>query len=208
MVAALKAKCKSIGTRSLLTRVLIGGISGWLTQGDQFVLSSDKFPHDVHRLIRHQNEVGRRHVFLGRFCFEWSHLQDEFYSRTLEPRGKNAWTGTRWQVSIIGEMWDQWRLFWNLRNQELHGATVSQQAIAEVRNIQRDLRDIYDKKALMEPNVQELLYSDMNAHVDKPPWFNRNWLAIHGPLAKASIKRARDKAIHGVKSIRQYFSQR
>jgi hypothetical protein len=152
--------------------------------------------------------VGWRHVFLGRFCLEWCHLQDEFYSRTSEARGKNAWTGLRWQVSVIGEIWDQWRVLWNLRNHELHGATVSQQATAEIRNIQRDLRDIYDKKALMEPNVQELLYADMNAHMDKPPWFNRNWLAIHGPLAKASIKRARDKAIQGVKSIRQYFSPR
>jgi hypothetical protein len=57
------------------------------------------------------------------------------------------------------------------------------------------------KKALMEPSVQELFHDNVTEHLNKPNWFNKNWLAIHGPLAKASIKRVREKAIGGVKAI-------
>ena len=119
-----------------------------------------------------------------------------------------ARTGQRWQVSIIGELWDQWRCLWNIRNQERHGATISQQMQAEFQDVLRDLRDIYDKKPLMEPSIQKLLYPEVTDHLEKSTWFNKNWIAIHGPLAKASIKRAQERAIQGVRSIRQYFSTR
>ena len=164
------------------------------------------FPSEVHRLIRHQNTVGWRHLFLGRFCLEWSDLQDAFYLRKNDTQSQKARTGHRWQVLVIGEIWDQWRHLWLLRNKELHGATLQQQAISAYRDVQRDLRDLYDNKVLMEPSVQELLYQDVTVHMNKPTWFNRNWLAIHGPLAKASIKRAREKAIKGVRSIRHYVT--
>ncbi len=40
----------------------------------------------------------------------------------------------------------------------------------------------------------------------KPLWYNKNLLAIHGPLFKASLKRDKEKAIRGLRSIRQYFA--
>ena len=38
--------------------------------------------------------------------------------------------------------------------------------------------------------------------------YNKNWLAVYGPLVKMSIKRAKAQAIQGVKSIRHYFGAR
>ena len=208
MVKTLEKKCKELNTRPLLQRVLLAGITGWLHSGDQFRLEATNYSPEVHRLIRSQNEVGWRQLFLGRFCLDWSTLQDDFYSRSRGTNHMTASTGQRWQVSIIGELWDQWRCLWNIRNQELHGATISQQMQAEFQDVLRDLRDIYDKKPLMEPSIQELLYPEVTDHLEKSTWFNKNWIAIHGPLAKASIKRAQERAIQGVRSIRQYFSTR
>ena len=37
---------------------------------------------------------------------------------------------------------------------------------------------------------------------------NQNWIAIHGPLVKHSAKKAKDRAIAGVRSIRHYFGHR
>ncbi len=45
--------------------------------------------------------------------------------------------------------------------------------------------------------VQKLLFPEVTDHLSKPNWFNKNWLAIHAPLVKACIKRARDTAIGG-----------
>ena len=78
----------------------------------------------------------------------------------------------------------------------------------EREEVERTLRDIYDMRAQMELSVQQLLCQNITTHFAKPLWYNKNWLAIHGPLVKQSIKRAKKKAIQGVRSIRQYFIQR
>ena len=96
------------------------------------------------RLIRQQNAAGWRQLFLGRFCLEWSDIQDDYYARERDCQQKNKQTGNRWQVAVIGELWDQWHLLWNSRNKDLHGETQNQQRTAEHRNIHRDLRELYD----------------------------------------------------------------
>ena len=179
---AVQAKCTLLGTRPILQRALLTGITGWLQFGDSYTLDPSTFPLAIHRLLRHQNEVGWRQIFLGRFCLEWSDMQDAYYARKFDKPNPKAMTGHRWQVQVIGEIWDQWRHVWTLRNHNLHGATASEKALAEHRDIHRDLRDLYDNKALMEPSVQELLYPHVTDHLEKPTWFNKNWLAIHGPL--------------------------
>jgi hypothetical protein len=72
--------------------------------------------------------------------------------------------------------------------------------------VERTLTDIYDLRNQMEPSVQSLLHRDISAHFSKTTAYNKNWLAVYGPLVKASVKRAKAKAIQGVKSIRHYFA--
>jgi hypothetical protein len=164
------------------------------------------YPSCVHRAICQQNLIGWQHLFLGRFSYEWSDIQDAFYAthhrKTGTPKRR---TGQRWQVAVIGHIWTQWKIIWASRNQDLHGTTAQQQRTALARDLRRDLRDIYDVKNQLEPSVQELLLADLETHLQKPNWVNRTWLAIHAPLIKASLKSVRDKAITGMKSIRQYF---
>jgi hypothetical protein len=111
---------------------------------------------------------------------------------------------------MIGEVvWAQWFILWEMRNKDLHGANESMRARVECEEVERTLRDVYDTRAQMEPSVQQLLCQDITTHFAKPLWYNKNWLAIHGPaLVKQCIKRAKKKAIQGVRSIRQYFTQR
>ena len=118
-------------------------------------------------------------------------------------------SGARWQKEIINEIWSQWFLVWEMRNTDLHGTNESTRVRAEREETERKLRDIYDLREQMEPSVQQLLLcKDLADHFAKPLWFNKNWLAIHGPLVKKSVQRARKKAIQGVRSIRQYFTKR
>jgi hypothetical protein len=92
-----------------------------------------------------------------------------------------------------------------MRNKELHGADSRSQAQAERRVVERTLIDIYDIRNQMEPSVQQLLHRDITEHFSKTMAYNKNWLAVYGPLIKMSIKTAKDKAIQGVKSLRHYF---
>ena len=119
-------------------------------------------------------------------------------------KGKKHRTGQRWQTAIIGELWTQWFTLWEARNSDLHGATESLQARAEREEVERSLRDIYDMRDRVEPSVQKLLCQDITNHFAKPLWFNKNWLAIHGPLVRQSVRNAKKKAIQGVRSTPGY----
>ena len=117
-------------------------------------------------------------------------------------------TGQRWQTTIIGVLWEQWYLVWALRNGELHGATETAKSRAITTEVHRELRDLYDQRNQMEPNVQELLFETLEEHYEQPTWVTWNWLSMNSTTMQASIKRARRRAITGVQSLRKYFSTR
>ncbi len=81
------------------------------------------------------------------------------------------------------------------------------QAQAEQREIERQLSDVYDLRPQMEPSVRQLLHRDLTEHLSKTVAYNKNWLSVYGPLVKQSIKRAKAKAIQGVKAITHYFEK-
>ena len=146
--------------------------------------------------------------FLGRFCVDWSDIQEAYYATMINSKEGKKRSGQRWQHSVISEIWSQWFLLWEMRNKDLHGATENARTRAAREEVERTLRDLYDLREQMEPSVQQLLCQDLAEQFEKPLWYNKNWLAVHGPLIKQSIKRAKKKAIQGVRSIRQYFTPR
>ena len=63
----------------------------------------------------------------------------------------------RWQVAaIIGILWYQWRLLWEARNKDLHGADARQRALAKTRDVNRDLRNFNDVEDRLDPHVQQV----------------------------------------------------
>jgi hypothetical protein len=207
LLASLKGELITLQTRPLLVQILMAAISGWLEcNHEQFTFDPTPYPHAFRRAIQQQNSIGWQHVFQGRFSHEWSDIQDGFYASHHDHTGTpQRRTGQRWQVAVIGVLWKQWKVLWASRNQDLHGTTAMQQCRALSRALQRDLRDVYDLKDQLEPSVRALLLTDLETHLQKPTWVNRMWLDIHAPIVTASVKRAREKAIQGTKSIRHYF---
>lgn len=203
----LECEGKILNTRPIILKVLLDAVRGWFARpDDDYHIDPGQYPPEVRRLIHHQNLIGWKQVFLGRFSSAWSNVQDDFYAQKIQSNDSpKRRTGQRWQISIISIIWKQWQLLWSQRNHNLHGKDETQQQRALTQTIRRD---IYDVASQLEPSVRALLHADISTHLEKPNWFNQNWLAIHAPLIKASLKRAREKAIVGVKSIRQYFGQR
>jgi hypothetical protein len=67
---------------------------------------------------------------------------------------------------------------------------------------------MYDFRAHMEPSVQELLCAEVSDHFGMTVKYNQNWIAVHGPLVQLSIRRTKEKAIQGVRSIQQFLLPR
>jgi hypothetical protein len=214
MVKALDNKCVALNTHPELRTTLITGINQWMQWMDRsndsdFKMNTTKSTSPIiARLILQQNDIGWKQVFLGRFCHIWSDVQEAHYVTTINADKRKKRTGLQWQKAIIGELWSQWFILWELRNKDQHGSTESTRARTEREEVERTLRDIYDLREQMEPSVQQLLCRDVTDHFVKPLWFNKNWLAVHGTLVKKSVRRAKKKAIQGVRSIRQYFTTR
>lgn len=206
MIANVSEKCKSLRTRPLLLRVLRDAMIKWGNQQHpDITLNPNEYPSDVHRLIRQQNEIGWKQIWLGRFSAEWSDLQDSFYTRKQTREKTLKMTGQRWQVALIGMIWDQWRVIWESRNQDLHGADTIHRQEAEAREVRRDLRDLYDQRSRVDPHVQALFHENIGTHYAKPNWVNRNWIAIHAPIVKENLKSVAIRAKAGVRSIREYL---
>ena len=208
-LVAVETKSEKLGTRPALKRVLLAGINGWLdSNNNAFVLDPAQFHFELKQVIAKQNQIGWNQFFLGRFCWEWSDVQDAYYAVQRAQGKKNKHTGARWQTAIIGELWKQWDVVWEARNKDVHGsdATARQQAIT--RKVRRDLRALYDSRNHMEPREQALLFDILEAHMEQPTWVIKNWMAIHVPGIKASIRQAQLRATTGVRSLQQYFGPR
>ena len=209
MLRNLARKCEELGTMPRLKQLLLQAIGDWTlhtsSDDNEFTVHMLDAPLSIRRLLHQQNAIGWDHFLLGRFSSEWGALQDEYYARQARVTETKRQTGQRWQIAIIGTIWQQWFLLWELRNKDLHGADARSKALAEQRVVDRMLIDIYDFRNQMEPSVRQLLHQDITDHFSKTVTYNENWLAVYGPLVKMSIKRAKAKAIQGVKSIRHYF---
>lgn len=209
MLEAIKDTCDKWNTRPLLRDILVEGIREWLESPDPDDYNLDQSSYDdahLCQMIHQQNNIGWKHLFLGRFTWGWSDVQDAYYVSRPDYNQKKCRTGSAWQVAIISCLWDQWYLLWECRNQALHGATKQQTALIERQNAQRTLRELYALRNHYEPSVRDLLMADIRDHEVKPTWHLKAWLAIHEPVLRASYTRARKLAISGMRSLRQYWT--
>lgn len=213
MVKVVARKCDDLHTMPRLKAILLQALQEWcLHSNDEapYQLSAPRTaPAAIRRLVVYQqNAIGWEHVFLGRFSSKLSYLQDEYYARRAHSIDTTRQTGLRWQIALISTLWNQWFLLWAIRNQSLHGADSKTRTQAERREVDRMLVDIYDVRNQMEPSIQQLLCQDITEHFTKSVSYNKNWLAVYGPLVRQSIQRAKLKAIQGVKSIKSYFGSK
>ena len=187
--------------------ILVQGVLGWLawTGETEFQLPPDLYDDAYRRLILNQNAIGWKHIFLGRFAWDWADSQDDYYATHPGLNPKKRRSGERWQVAIISLLWEQWYELWRARNQDVHGADATKQAAIERRDLLRTLRSLYEKRNLYEPSAQELLMKDIRDHESLSTKQIKNWLAINVPVLQISYRRAKKIAIAGMKSIRHYF---
>jgi hypothetical protein len=177
---------------------------------EDIFLSPFLFPLEVRQVMLHQNTIGWRQVFNGRFATAWSTVQDDFQERqeTAENiRKRQRMKGKQWQKRFIVEIWKQWTVLWKTRNEMVHGKSLITRTEANRRNTESALRLVYDSKEQLETAVQRLLFPEVHDHIQQHPTYTtRNWLQINGPVLRESLRRAKRRAVAGVRSIRSYFA--
>jgi hypothetical protein len=175
-------------------------------------LSPILFPSDVRQVIIQQNKIGWRQVFNGRFAMAWASVQADFTARqvqrsTANTKNQQRKKGKQWQKKFITEIWKQWFILWKQRNELVHGTTQSTRQDAIRRTAAAELRAIYDTKEQLEPEAQGLLFQEVQDHIQRhQPQTTRNWLHTNAPILRESLRRAKRRAIAGVRSIRSYFA--
>jgi hypothetical protein len=175
-------------------------------------LSPILFPSDVRQVIIQQNKIGWRQVFNGRFAMAWASVQADFTARqvqrsTANTKNQQRKKGKQWQKKFITEIWKQWFILWKQRNELVHGTTQSTRQDAIRRTAAAELRAIYDTKEQLEPEAQGLLFQELQDHIQRhQPQTTRNWLHTNAPILRESLRRAKRRAIAGVRSIRSYFA--
>ena len=200
--------CRTTQTDSELQTLLRTSLEMWFSDFEtEPLLQTHQFSPRLHRLIQQQNQIGWRQMFNGRFGSEWSKVQNDAYSRRPQHGDTQIKrTGAKWQTQLIVHIWTQWELAWSDRNNALHGHNLSTQNTAIRREVRRQLEVIYQNRQMMEPSVQELLLENPMEHDQQQLTTTRNWLAVHGPVFRESIRRVRNRAIQNVRSIRSYFT--
>jgi hypothetical protein len=151
---------------------------------------------------------------------EWARLQDD-YAHKHKIRGTDAGTpptthttqqdirarnGTQWTGEIIVTLWERWYIVWTMRNMAIHGHDQETKARQLRKNDLHRLQSIYDQKHMLEPSMQELLFTSIEEHQQqRGSTAIHNWLSIHETTFIQSVKQATKRAIQGVRSLKTYF---
>lgn len=207
LLRKMEEACQGKQTDPQLQDILLKALKAWMDgKGNTEIAAAfENLREPYTTLIRQQTAIGWRQLWNGRFASKWAELQEQHYGRMDMGRFNRAATGDKWLANTIGELWAAWMIIWETRNKDLHGHDLSSQAMAARRSIQEDIRAIYEVKHMLEPSVRDMLEDDAAAHQNRAIWVNRNWLAVHGPLVKSSIRKFKSGIMRGVRSIKDYF---
>ena len=209
-IEKIRVGCQQQHTDPDLQHLLLMALQGWMNEPQEEIYRpiAYDFPTRLSALIQQQNLIGWRHIFNGRFSVRWAELQDEYYSRMDQSLRTKQMTGQQWQSNIIGEIWEAWFLIWEKRNQDVHSHDSNTRTQATKKKVEEDLREIYAVRHQLEPSVREFLEEDVDIHRRRPTWVNQNWLAVHQPLVRDSLRKFKTGVLKGVRSIRDYMKSK
>ena len=146
MFHALRNYFNKIPTRPFLGDLLITGLSKWLC--NELAIFSD-FPPIYNSLIFHQRRIGWKQLFVSRFVYEWSDLQQDYL--VLQRIVSKKYSGTSWITGVIQIIWKHVYQNWDARNADLHGVDAAMRESAKYAQAQRETEEIYSQCSLVQP---------------------------------------------------------
>ena len=164
MFCALQNYFSNIPTRPFLGDLLITDLSKWLR--NELAIVSD-FPPIYNSLIFHQTRIGWKQLFVGRFVFEWSDLQQDYL--VLQSIVSEKYSGTSRITGVILIIWNHVYHNWEARNVDLHGGITATRESAQYVQAQKETEEIHSQHSLVQPRDRDVFYSNTNEHFQKEP---------------------------------------
>ena len=195
-------------TSPRLSALMLDGIRLWFTSQPETDVSvaPEAYHPTLQSLVNQQNQIGWDQLFLGRFCKEWSLYQQRYLSQLDSENSDNlSQVCVKWQAKIIQLCWQNWFTLWKLQNQEVHGHDERSRTEATKREVRYQLANIYRHRNMYESHVQRLLHRDPSSHDQHALSVTKNWLSINTPIFRESYRRVKQRALSGMRSIREYF---
>ena len=145
-------------------------------------------------------------MFVGRFVFEWSDLQQDYlvFQRIISKK----YSGTSWITGVIQIIWKHVYQTWDAKNADLHGVDAATRESAKYAQAQRETEEIYSQCSLVQPQDRDVFYSNANEHFQKEPRAHglRQWLNTWKPLLLRSIQDGIAMGTNRTHSICDFFS--
>ena len=190
MFRALQNYFNKILMTPFLGDLLITSLSKWLH--NEPAIFSD-FPPIYNSLIFHQTRIGWKQLFVGRFIYEWSNLQQNYL--VLQRIISKKYSGTSWITGVIQIIWKHVYQNWDARNADLHGVDAAMRESAKYAQAQRETEEIYSQCSLVQPRDRDVFYFQLLEFAQL------NWLVVlssltGGQTRQSTIRRLRHRR-HG-----------
>ena len=145
-------------------------------------------------------------MFVRRFVFEWSNLQQDYI--VLQTIVSEKHSGTSWITGLIQIIWNHVYHNWEARNADLHGVDAATRESAQYVQAQRETEEIYWQCSLVQPRDWDVFYSNTNEHFQEEPTDHglRQWLNTWKLLLLRSIQDSTATGTHCIHSIRDFCS--
>jgi hypothetical protein len=190
-------------TDPVLLDILMESLHAWMHHTT--IPPPAAYPAAYRRLVREQATLGWQQLFNGRWSTEWARLHERYLIRIINPIPCDL-TGTKWTSSFIDLFWKNFRILWDQRNGKVHGIDTSTRLQARREKVHRELRALYTLRQDMRHCDRDVFHETADAHIiAQPVWAIQNWLKIHVPMAKHSVKEAARLAVRHVRTITSYF---
>lgn len=155
------------------------------------------FPSEYAHLILHQNTVGWRQLFLGRFVHKWKALEAKDLARIPKKHKKTHHTASAWVNGMIKIIWQHVHKLWIKRNGHQHGVDTNTQEIslyeASANKTANKTEDLYAIRHLIKLRNKSLFYATLEDHLKSEPTSRglRQWLLTWKPVILASFEQAK-----------------
>ena len=129
--------------------------------------SSPTYPH-LQQSHFPPDRIGWKQLFVGRFMFEWSNLQQHYL--VLQSIVSKKYLGTSWITGVIQIIWNHVYYNWEARNADLHGIDVATRKSAQYAQAQRET-EISTCNALLSSLKIGMYFTSIPTNTSKKnPW--------------------------------------
>jgi hypothetical protein len=198
-IDSLQRKCDTLSTSPILSEILHAGLKSWLCQEP---FDATEYTGEYKELIQIQSTIGWSHFFQGRIALKWSEIQQQHYSGLPPVKGRD---GSSWSRNIILYIFTQWVDLWKARNEIVHGNNASTRAEADKSQAIRELEVLYSVRKEILHRDQHIFTIPIEEHKEKPTHIIRQWLNTYSSLISQSLKEAKIRSLHHVRTMDHYF---